>query len=368
MNPRTQTMVRTLMTLLIVSVGTSALAQSYEVKWYTIDGGGEMFSVSASETYVLGGTIGQPDAGASTSETYALKGGFWPVALPGMAKRPMGEDCYEIDAPDYLNRCSSTPTCSSDNDCWEESHCVPPPADQPDGDGVCYAPKARYLSIARHEEQAPHTARRVRLNSGEVLGWIGEPRFVEPLQDPEGFWLAGDANTSGLVSSPVYAGVDFDGDWPEHVHVIGCEIAHASLCDDGSHCRPNECPPPETCEHDWYHVQAIQIGENTAYEYKYSEVLELRTNTTWGDMVSTCQADVCRPPNGLVGLDDIMAAIGYFQGTIGLAPLTWLDIAPSQGCSNPDQIVGLDDIMSSIAGFQGEAYPGLGPADCDGCP
>ncbi len=64
----------------IVGVGAAGLsfAQDYAIDWHTVDGGGEMFSTGG--TYELGGTIGQPDAGAMTGGDYSLTGGFW--ALP----------------------------------------------------------------------------------------------------------------------------------------------------------------------------------------------------------------------------------------------------------------------------------------------
>lgn len=55
-----------------------AVAQTggdYDLTWSTIDGGGETFSTGGD--YELGGTIGQPDAGAMTGGDYALTGGFW---------------------------------------------------------------------------------------------------------------------------------------------------------------------------------------------------------------------------------------------------------------------------------------------------
>lgn len=65
---------------LFAAAGTHA--QDYAIDWHTIDGGGEMWSTGG--TYELGGTIGQPDAGAMTGAgpggTYSLTGGFW--ALP----------------------------------------------------------------------------------------------------------------------------------------------------------------------------------------------------------------------------------------------------------------------------------------------
>jgi len=53
-----------------------AQAQTYEITWYTVDGGGA--TALTGDTYVLGGTAGQPDAsGSLTGGTYRLSGGFW---------------------------------------------------------------------------------------------------------------------------------------------------------------------------------------------------------------------------------------------------------------------------------------------------
>ncbi len=56
-------------------VSASALVEGYTLDWWTVDGGGTIYSTGGS--YSLGGTIGQPDAGTSTGGTYTLIGGFW---------------------------------------------------------------------------------------------------------------------------------------------------------------------------------------------------------------------------------------------------------------------------------------------------
>jgi hypothetical protein len=68
-------------------------------------------------------------------------------------------------------------------------------------------------------------------------------------------------------------------------------------------------------------------------------------------------------PDGSVGIDDILAEIGKFQG-VDNAPLTWLDIASSQGSDLPNQAIDIGDILATIAGFQGDEYPGDGPLGC----
>ena len=126
-----------------------------------------------------------------------------------------------------------------------------------------------------------------------------------------------------------------------YVHVIGCEIVTGQT----------------------YLIQAIALGQDIGNEYMYSEALVLHTSSVWGDVVSTFNGNVCLPPDGIPGLADIMAAIERYQGN-PVAPITWLDIAPSDGSDAPDQSVGLGDIMACIDGFQGQSYPGDGPSDC----
>jgi hypothetical protein len=62
----------------LLFAGGAARAQSggvYDLRHNTIDGGGALGSFSGA--YTLSGTIGQPDAGRSSSAAYALTGGFW---------------------------------------------------------------------------------------------------------------------------------------------------------------------------------------------------------------------------------------------------------------------------------------------------
>src|SRR5262245_12842301 len=61
----------------LVTLTVAAFGQNYDLSWNTIDGGGATFSTGGA--YSLGGTIGQPDAGAAmTGGSFTLVGGFWP--------------------------------------------------------------------------------------------------------------------------------------------------------------------------------------------------------------------------------------------------------------------------------------------------
>ena len=63
---------------------SAALAQDFNIDWFSIDGGGIMFA--AGGDFELGGTLGQHDAGPPAPMTggdFALTGGFWTAAGVG---------------------------------------------------------------------------------------------------------------------------------------------------------------------------------------------------------------------------------------------------------------------------------------------
>ena len=62
--------------ILLLVAPSLVAAQTYDLSWYTVDGGGGTFSTGGP--YSLGGTIAQPDAsGALTGGIYTVSGGFW---------------------------------------------------------------------------------------------------------------------------------------------------------------------------------------------------------------------------------------------------------------------------------------------------
>ena len=67
----------TLVALLLLTGGVvhAQAGGGYDLTWSTVDGGGATFSTGSGTS--LGGTIGQPDAGAMTGGAYTLAGGFW---------------------------------------------------------------------------------------------------------------------------------------------------------------------------------------------------------------------------------------------------------------------------------------------------
>ena len=63
---------------LLMFAATVASPADLTIDWYSIDGGGAMFTTGG--TLELSGTVGQPDAGAAlTGGDLELEGGFWAV-------------------------------------------------------------------------------------------------------------------------------------------------------------------------------------------------------------------------------------------------------------------------------------------------
>lgn len=70
-----------LATSVLLLFASGAIAQTFNIDWFKIAGGG---GASTGGVYSMSGTIGQPDAGAPmTSGQYSVTGGFWalPVAV-----------------------------------------------------------------------------------------------------------------------------------------------------------------------------------------------------------------------------------------------------------------------------------------------
>jgi hypothetical protein len=70
---------------------------SYDLTWYTIDGGGATYLTGGA--YSLGATAGQPDAGFMSGGSFELGGGFWYGAI----SNPCYANCDHSTTPPVLN-------------------------------------------------------------------------------------------------------------------------------------------------------------------------------------------------------------------------------------------------------------------------
>lgn len=59
---------------------TEAPQSTYEISWWTVDGGGVTLATGGG--YSLDATAGQPDAGLLEGGGYSLGGGFWRGGAP----------------------------------------------------------------------------------------------------------------------------------------------------------------------------------------------------------------------------------------------------------------------------------------------
>ena len=99
MTTKRLTKLNTLILTLALALAPAALAQDYDIDWYTIDGGG---GTSIGDVFELSGTIGQPDAGVvMTAGDFSLTGGFW--IAPGTAGPPCPADITGDGVVDVLD-------------------------------------------------------------------------------------------------------------------------------------------------------------------------------------------------------------------------------------------------------------------------
>jgi hypothetical protein len=74
---------------------------SFDLSWYSIDGGGSTAG-STSGNYIVAGTAGQPDAGVLAGGTFVLISGFW--GATGSSSTPTCyANCDQSTQPPILN-------------------------------------------------------------------------------------------------------------------------------------------------------------------------------------------------------------------------------------------------------------------------
>jgi len=100
--------------VLVLGAGSSAFGQSFDLSWYTVDGGG---GTSVGGSFELSGTIGQPDAGVPmTGGNFELTGGFWPGAATTAPCLGDFDGNGQVDLADLAVGLAAFGSCSGDPD------------------------------------------------------------------------------------------------------------------------------------------------------------------------------------------------------------------------------------------------------------
>ena len=120
------------------------------------------------------------------------------------------------------------------------------------------------------------------------------------------------------------------------------------------------------------HLGDCEIVPAASYEIRgtvdgetFTEALEVSTIAQpipkyWGDCVGILGDASWSGPNGVVNMDDVMAAVQKFKQVETAPHLTWVDV----DAQVPNAVLNFADIQQIVNGFKGEAYPFSDPAAC----
>ena len=297
MNRKPQNTIGTLAILLIVLAGTQ-LAGGFELDWSTIDGGGVMWSTGGD--YKLSGTIGQPDAGSSSGGAYVLHGGFWHSSPDTPGDPPSPHDRRTNRFLSFL----------------------------PDDEGTPLAYQVELVAVGPAEcyDNDP-------TNDVGLEWWVTEPvctdtdgNVVSPPCTGEDVWR------SRLDPNPQPLSV-----WPQDVvHIADCEVV----------------PIAE------YEITAYDgLGFSAPQAIGTIQRPDLKC---WADCVGEWDGAQWTPPNQVVNMDDVMAAVFYFKQVANKPHRIWVEVDDEA----VNMVLNFTDIQRIVQGFKGETYPFRNPAAC----
>ncbi len=222
-------------------------------------------------------------------------------------------------------------------DACEGCEVPPPPKEEPGG-----AVKNRYVSFRPVETEriVAYRVTAVEVPPGfESLAgatrWVDVPETIsewsgctDPVSCAEaGAPPAGTVRISSLSCEPVYAVWEAN----ETIHVTGEMIVPGAL----------------------YRIEAIDRGCDLNDPSAYSAPLFVST-ARWGDVVGSCTAGMCAPPDGAVDVTTDLAAVSdKFRNVPGAIGKVRADLAGGV----PNRMVDMEDVARALDAFRGAAYP-----------
>jgi hypothetical protein len=350
---------------------SSAPGQTYEVTWYTIDGGGVMNA--SGGVYEVSGTIGQPDAGELSGGTYTINGGFW------------GPACFPA-APPNLEMINKSP--------------MPPPGLPYEG-GINR--KNRFISVSLIDASRQQAIRVVLGPKDKGRGnipppfeiwkgqefYAGDPRpycenagqgsNVRPDEGPgcgpapgvykngqDWFWAA------PLVCDTAAAHFM---DWTtlaDYCNTPGAPAYDAHPCETSADCGTGTCGVPDVVHlfHEGivpshlasgagpidieavYEVSVIDSSCSMSDPNAYSIPAQLH-QAGWGDVVTSVATCPNWPPEESVSVvTDVVALLNKFSNLPCAVQKTRADLVPCRVDFN----IGIPDVVAALGAFTGGDY------------
>ena len=108
-----------------------------------------------------------------------------------------------------------------------------------------------------------------------------------------------------------------------------------------------------------YEVRATQDGGTFTTGLEIGTIAR-PTPKYWADGVGVLEGAAWTAPNGVVNMDDVVAAVQKFQQLDTAPTLTWVDVDGEV----PNGVLNFGDIQMIVDGFKGEPYPFSDPAEC----
>ena len=229
------------------------------------------------------------------------------------------QDCNENLIPDECDLAGGTSPDDNDTGVPDECEVSAPTAAAPPDDGR----KNRYLSFSpgnvdlKVAFQVEMTASVLFPDSTGGLGWVAQP-------DTDGISRVNNEPVFRVWSEPV-------------VHAGDCEVVPVAT----------------------YEIRATVDGVILSSPFEVATI-HLPEPKWWADCVGAFDGATWSRPDGVVNMDDVMAAVQKFEQVAGAPPLTWVDVHDEV----PDKTINFTDIFRIILGFKGEVYPFRDPASC----